>query len=213
MAGGNVCHGNWRVKSLAPDRLKRNLSSCNLILVNKGWGIPCEMALKWLSLDFTDDKLTLVQVMAWCRQATSHYLSQYWPKFMLPCGVTRPQWVNGGLLKLSIKFSTRDVLNFQNYLLYHLNHIHIWQESWQLNGFSSCQTWMPYSIHNYHFGNPAKPVEIIEPRILVKVQFRGPELFKKKGALIQVELYLPGIFMPSWTSWRYDCGWMASIWM
>ena len=36
----------------------------------------------------------LVQVMAWCRQATSHYLSQYWPRSMLPNGITRPQWVN-----------------------------------------------------------------------------------------------------------------------
>ena len=29
-----------------------------------------------LILDLTDDKSTLVQVMAWCRQATSHYLNQ-----------------------------------------------------------------------------------------------------------------------------------------
>ena len=28
-----------------------------------------------MSLDFTDDQSTLVQVMAWCRQATSHYLN------------------------------------------------------------------------------------------------------------------------------------------
>ena len=39
-------------------------------------------------------KSTLVQVMAWCCQAQSHYLSQPWPKSMLPCGITRPQWVN-----------------------------------------------------------------------------------------------------------------------
>ena len=32
--------------------------------------------------------------MAWCRQATSHYLSQWWPWSMSPYGVTRPQWVN-----------------------------------------------------------------------------------------------------------------------
>ena len=48
----------------------------------------------WMPLDLTDDKSTLVQVMAWCRQATSHYLSQFWPRFMSPYGVTRPQWVN-----------------------------------------------------------------------------------------------------------------------
>ena len=45
-------------------------------------------------LDFTDDQSTLVQVMAWCRQATSHYLSQCWPRSLSPYGVTRPQWVN-----------------------------------------------------------------------------------------------------------------------
>ena len=47
-----------------------------------------------MPLDLTDDKSTLVQVMAWCRQATSHYLSQCWPRSVSPYGVTRPQWVN-----------------------------------------------------------------------------------------------------------------------
>ena len=42
----------------------------------------------------TGDKSTLFQVMAWCRQATSHYLSQCWPRYMLPYGITRPQCVN-----------------------------------------------------------------------------------------------------------------------
>ena len=46
-----------------------------------------------MSLDLTDDKSTLVQVMAWCRQATCHYLSQCWPRSLSPYGVTRPQWV------------------------------------------------------------------------------------------------------------------------
>ena len=31
--------------------------------------------------------------MAWCRQATSHYLSQCWPRSLSPYDVTRPQWV------------------------------------------------------------------------------------------------------------------------
>ena len=44
--------------------------------------------------DPTDDKSTLVHVMAWCHQATSHYLNQCWPRSPMPYGVTRPQWVN-----------------------------------------------------------------------------------------------------------------------
>ena len=62
--------------------------------MNGGWGISNEIALRWMPLDLTDDKSTLVQVMAWCRQATSHYLSQCWPRSMSPNDVTRPQWAN-----------------------------------------------------------------------------------------------------------------------
>ena len=35
----------------------------------------------------------MVHIMAWCRQATSHYLNQCWPRSLPPYGVTRPQWV------------------------------------------------------------------------------------------------------------------------
>ena len=63
------------------------------ILVIHGRGISCEIVLRWFSLDLTDDKSTLVQVMAWCRQATSHYLSQCWPRSVSAYGVTRPQGV------------------------------------------------------------------------------------------------------------------------
>ena len=40
----------------------------------------------------TDNKSTMVQVMAWRQQATSHYLSQYLPRSMSSYSVTRPQW-------------------------------------------------------------------------------------------------------------------------
>ena len=52
------------------------------------WNCPM-----WMSLDFTDDQSRLVQVMAWCRQAPSHCLSQCWPRSLSPYGATRPQWV------------------------------------------------------------------------------------------------------------------------
>ena len=63
--------------------------SFKLILVNGGWGISYKNARRWMPLDLIDDKSTLVQVMAWCRQATSHYLSQCWPRSMSPNGITR----------------------------------------------------------------------------------------------------------------------------
>ena len=58
--------------------------------MNGGWGISYEIALRWMPQDLTDDKSTLVQVMAWCRQATS---SQCWPRTLSPYGIIRPQWV------------------------------------------------------------------------------------------------------------------------
>ena len=64
------------------------------ILVIDGWGISCEIALIWISLDSTDDQSALVQVMAWCRQAAIHYLRWSWSRSRSPYGVTRPHWVN-----------------------------------------------------------------------------------------------------------------------
>ena len=76
---------------------------CNLILVilkrisrRNTLSISSETTLSWLQQDLTDDQSTLVQVMAWCRQATSHYLSQFWTSSMLLYGITLGQWVNLG---------------------------------------------------------------------------------------------------------------------
>ena len=81
------------LKSLVPSRFKWNFRwvILKLILVIDCWGISCEIVLKCMPVD---DKAALVQAMAWCRQATSHYLSQCWPRSMSPYGVTRPRWVN-----------------------------------------------------------------------------------------------------------------------
>ena len=100
---GNICHKTNcpsikcpDLNSLAPGRFKVNFRwvILKLILMVNGWGISCEIALIWVSLDHTYDKSTLVQVMAWCRQATSHYMSQCWPRSLSPYGVIRPRWIN-----------------------------------------------------------------------------------------------------------------------
>ena len=49
----------------------------------------CEICLRWVPHDPIDDKSTLDQVMAWCRQATSHYMRKCWPRSLLPYCVTR----------------------------------------------------------------------------------------------------------------------------
>ena len=62
------------VNSLAPGRFewKFRYLIFQIISVTDVWVIFCELAFRWMSLDLTDDESTLVQVMAWCRQATSH---------------------------------------------------------------------------------------------------------------------------------------------
>ena len=55
--------------------------------------IACEIALRWMPKDLADCYSTLIQVMAWCRQATSHYLNQCSPNYMTPHATTRPQCV------------------------------------------------------------------------------------------------------------------------
>ena len=67
----------WVIKfinSLAPGKLEWNFRYVifEWILVIDGWGISCEIALIWMSLDFTDNQSALVQVMAWCCQTASH---------------------------------------------------------------------------------------------------------------------------------------------
>ena len=77
---------SWTLNSLAPGRPGCHFKtaifqSCLLIGI---FTSSKDNALRWMPWDLTDDKSTLVQVMAWCRQATSHYLSQCWPSSMSP---------------------------------------------------------------------------------------------------------------------------------
>ena len=86
------------INSLAPRRPRCQFKTAifNLVLLIGIFISSEDNALSWMPRDLTDDKSTLVQVMAWCRQATSHYLSQCWPSSMSPYGVTKPQWVDNG---------------------------------------------------------------------------------------------------------------------
>ena len=79
------------INSLAPGRFYVFVGF-KFILVTDGWDTSHKISSRWMSLDLTD-KSTLVQVMAWCRQAPSHYLSQWWPRSLSPYAIIRPQWV------------------------------------------------------------------------------------------------------------------------
>ena len=107
---------NTMVNSLAPGRPGCHFKTAifNLVLLIGFFRSSNDNAPRWMSWDLTDDKSTLVQVMAWCRQATSHYLSQCWPSSMSPYGVTRPQWVNDALAPCIRRSSTTIMLNIED---------------------------------------------------------------------------------------------------
>ena len=94
-----MCPGMGRaccVNSLAPGRSECDSKSVifKLVLLISSFRSSHDNSLRWMPQDLTDNKSTLVQVMAWCRQATSHYLSQCWLSSLSPYGVARPEWVN-----------------------------------------------------------------------------------------------------------------------
>ena len=77
---------------------------------NSSLRICFEIAVVWMAQNITKDKSVLVQVMAWCCQATSHYQSQCWSRSMSPYGFIRPQWVN----VFTIKWPEQLVIQFND---------------------------------------------------------------------------------------------------
>ena len=80
------------INALSPGRLEGNFhevifyflwTMVELSLVN--WALD---ECHWLT-----DMSTLVQIVALCHQAPSHYLNQCWPWSLYPYDSTRPQWV------------------------------------------------------------------------------------------------------------------------
>ena len=98
-----------KVNLLGPGRFEcdfRKLISW-LNFVTDGLGMSCEIALRWMSLDITDDKLTLVQVMAWCCQTASH--------LMLPWSMSVSTQIHvNNMLSIGHSKLSLDVLNFYN---------------------------------------------------------------------------------------------------
>ena len=82
------------LNSLASGRFENNFQNVFFKLIS--WidtlSNSCETVLKRMPQNPSDDKSTLVQVMAWCRQATGHYLSQCCPRSLSPYASLRWKW-------------------------------------------------------------------------------------------------------------------------
>ena len=85
----------WRLSKQRPPPCTESDSDIfGLIIQNSIWCTCLEIALSWMPQGFTNEILTLVKLMAWCRQALSHYFSQCWLRIMSSCDVTMSLWDN-----------------------------------------------------------------------------------------------------------------------
>ena len=87
------------IHSLAPGRCGCNLKwfIFKLISMINILTIPCNISFRWISQEHSGYLSTLVRVIAWCRQAPSHYQSHCRPCFMSPCGDNMPKWVKNAI--------------------------------------------------------------------------------------------------------------------
>ena len=140
----NIVHNHWQrftrsfststVNSLTPGRFPWKFIRINfkLSLVLNGWGVSCEISPRWMSLHLTDDKSTLVQVMAWCHQATSHYLFRFWLSSISPYGVTRVTLL---VMRLAYFQKTRSIpWLLMSWFLLSPGHQQPWHWSCRING-------------------------------------------------------------------------------
>ena len=96
-----------------------NFTKCNFQSCFTDWHLQINCnddALRWMPQDLTDDEsIFMVQIMAWCHQATSHYLSQFWPRFMSPYDISKPQWVKKKYAKVVCYYIITNITEkFQN---------------------------------------------------------------------------------------------------
>ena len=90
-------HGEWGNDGLTCGNLT-SVSSEYMLRI-KFMSTSYEMALSWMPQNTIGDNSALVGTMAWCRQSTTHYLSQCVLRSISPYGVTRPQRVSDALDK------------------------------------------------------------------------------------------------------------------
>ena len=129
--------------------------------------------------DLTDDKSTLVQVMALCHQAKSHYLNQCWANYIHPCdigllatmGYCLVQSVESGIKPVSEWMST----NMHNAIWHYQTTVKDWIHASVTQGdvlvvdIVQCRPWLHIIVSvEYTFS------QIYKYTILIKYTFIEP---------------------------------------
>ena len=194
---------NDYINSLAPGRSECHYKNVifNLVLVTGIFRSSHDNALRWMPQDLTD-KSTLVQVMAWCRQATSHYMSQWWPWSMSPYGITRPQWVD--LIMLSwhgnVLYHWSFVRRIHQFSYWVAEHVMSWIPSHRKN------TWGPVQYEYVTFNTKILHCPCRKSYCGDKTTIRS-FWFHRWGIhiLVSYYLYIDIIITSSYVGWGHCC--------
>ena len=145
------------------------------ILMNQNVCILIQISLKFLPMYPIHNKSALTQVKAWCRQATSLYLNQYWIWSMMPYGHQSPMTFEHEFLRyggsiwrenLAIRFCFKELQN-------------------QLEQLESLRSEIPPTA-------PWLPILVIHIRSQVKTRQCQSYKFKK----IQIFKFRKKLYMP-----------------
>ena len=79
--------GNWLVSVRCGGNF---INIFKLIILNDGLGIHHDIVIRWMPHDLTNEKSTLVILMAWNPQATRHYHTQCWTSCMSAFRISKP---------------------------------------------------------------------------------------------------------------------------
>ena len=82
------------LQNMAPGRCGSKFDNITFILLiqNSSLGVQWEIALWWMPQKLAKEKSTLLQVMACCLTAPSHYLNHCEPRSLWPYCITSPQY-------------------------------------------------------------------------------------------------------------------------
>ena len=114
-----------------------------------------------MPLDLTDATSTLGQLMAWCRQTSSHYLSQCWPRSISSYSVTRLQCV-----ELSHVFDPSDLTTINTNLVMNKFHCNSHKSSWNI-----C---VKYTIHLIKYAHGLQFVGFLCDPVDISVKSLAP---------------------------------------
>ena len=134
----------------------------------------------------------LVWVMAWCRQATSHCLSQCWPRSLSPYDVTRPKWVNCHSLTLLNMVTSHFLKLVLHHHRYHYHHYYHHHYNHHYHYHVTSQNWVINKVNPGYFSLAATARKLQQLSMFLHISARGwgrrwsPHTSEQKGSMLKL---------------------------